>query len=123
MVDPELLHKLSASPVKSNNPFLQKLAMKLPCWQPLAKLLNLSDTDITEIEVDFCVGQREDGSFPPVFKGEQAYQALLKWMQTKGSDATYGELLIALYNAMLSNNNITDAWWYAHNELAYSIPT
>ena len=41
-------------------------------------------------------------------------------MQTKGCDATYGELLVALHNALLSNDNITDTWWYAYNELTGS---
>lgn len=101
------------------NAFLQQLAMKLPFWQPLARLLGLSEVDVKEIEVNYPVGQREDGSFPPIFKGEQAYQALLKWMQTKGHNATYGELLVALYNATHSNDHITDAWWYAYQELTH----
>lgn len=99
------------------NPFLQDLAMKLPVWQPLARLLGLGEVDIKEIEVNYRVGQREDGSFPPVFKAEQPYQALLKWMQAKGHDATYGELLVALYNATLSNDHINDAWHFAYHEL------
>ena len=40
-------------------------------------------------------GQREDGSFLLIFKGEQTYHASI--IQTKGSDATYGELLVALH--------------------------
>ena len=104
--------------------FLQQLACKLPFWQPVARLLGLSEMDVKELEKDYPKGQREDGSFLPVYKGEQAYQALLQWMQIKGrSDATYGELLVALYNALLSNDNITDAWWYAYNELTHSVPT
>ena len=103
-------------------PFLQTLACKLPFWQPLAGLLGLSEVDVQEIEANYPIGWRGDGSFVPPFKGEQAYQALLKWMQTKGSDATYGELLVALYNAFLSNDNVTDAWWYTYNELTHSIP-
>ena len=104
------------------NVFLQKLACKLPFWQPLARLLGLSEIDVQEIEANYPIGQREDESFLPAFKGEQAYQALLKWMQTKGHDATYGELLVALYNALLSNDNVTGAWWYAYHELTHSIP-
>ena len=119
IVDDELLHKLYAISIKPSA-FMQQLACKLPFWQPVARLLGLNEVDITEIEADYPIGQREDGSFLPVFKGEQAYQALLKWMQTKGQDATYGELLVALYNALLSNDNITDAWWYAYNELTGS---
>ena len=119
IVDEELLHKLYTVPVESGV-FLQQLACKLPFWQPVARLLGLSEVDMKEIEADYPKGQREDGSFLPVYKGEQAYQALLKWMQSKGSDATYGELLVALYNALLSNDNITDAWWYAYNELTGS---
>ena len=103
------------------NPFLQQLACKLPLWQPLARLLGLSEVDVKEIEANYPIGQREDESFVPGFKGEQAYQALLKWMQIKGHGASYGELLVALYNALLSNENITDAWWYAYNELTHSI--
>ena len=122
IVDEELLHKLYAMSVKPGV-FLQQLACKLPFWQPVARLLGLSEVDVKEIEADYPKGQREDGSFLPVYKGEQPYQALLKWMQTKGSDATYGELLVALYNALLSNDNITDAWWYAYNELTHSVPT
>ena len=121
IVDDELLHKLYAESVQPNA-FLQQLACKLPFWQPVARLLGLSELDVKEIEADYPIGQREDGSFLPVFKGEQAYQALLKWMQTKGCDATYGELLVALHNALLSNDNITDAWWYAYNELTYCMP-
>ena len=113
IIDDELLRKLYAVSVKTDA-FLQQLAMKLPFWQPLARLFGLSEVDVKEIEANYPVGQREDGSFLPVFRGEQA---LLKWMQTKGSDATYGELLVALYNALLSNDNITDAWWYAYHEL------
>ena len=108
IVDEELLHKLYTVPVKSDA-FLQQLACKLPFWQPVARLLGFSEVEVKEIEADYPKGQREDGSFLPVYKGEQAYQALLKWMQSKGSDATYGELLVALYNALLSNDNITDA--------------
>ena len=119
IVEEELLHKLYTVSVKSDA-FLQQLACKLPFWQPVARLLGLSEVDMKEIEADYPKGQREDGSFLPVYKGEQAYQALLKWMQSKGSDATYGELLVALYNALLSNDNITDAWWYAYNELTGS---
>ena len=58
--------------------------------------------------------------YSPVFKGEQAYQALLKWMQTEGRNATYGELFVALYNALLGNDRVYDAWWYAYNELTHS---
>ena len=122
IVDEELLHKLYTVSVKSDA-FLQQLACKLPFWQPVARLLGFSEVEVKEIEADYPKGQREDGSFLPVYKGEQAYQALLKWMQTKGSDATYGELLVALYNALLSNDNITDAWWYAYNELTHSVPS
>lgn len=119
IIDGKLLYKLSTMPVKTD-PFLQKLAMKLPYWQPLARLLNFSEADIAEIEVNFPVQQREDESFPPVFKGEQAYQALLKWMQTEGYNATYGKLLVALYNALLGSDHVYDAWWYAYNELTHS---
>ena len=121
IIDDELLKKLYTVSVKSNA-FLQNLAWKLPFWQPLARLLGLSDTDVQEIEANHPIGQREDNSFLPAFKGEQAYQALLKWMQTKGRDATYGELLVALYNALLGNDNVTDAWWYAYHKLTHSIP-
>ena len=95
------------------NPFLQQLACKLPLWQPLGGLLGLSEVDVKEIEVNYPIN----------FKGEQAYQALLKWMQMNGRDATYGELLVALYNASLGNDNITDAWWYAYEKLTHSIPS
>ena len=119
IIDKELLRRLSSMSVETV-PFLQQLAWKLPFWQPLARLLGLSEVDVNEIEANYPVGQREDGSFLSPIKGEQAYQALLKWMQTKGHDATYGELLVALYNATLSNDNITDAWWYAYDELTCS---
>ena len=79
--------------------------------------------DVKEIEANYPIGQSEDESFLPGLKGEQAYQALLKWMQIKGHDATYGELLVALYSALLSNENITDAWSYAYKELTHSIPS
>jgi len=112
IVDDELLQKLYSLSVNPH-PFLQMLAWKLPFWQPLARLLGLSEVDVQEIEANYPI---------PSPKGEQAYQALLKWMQTKGRDATYGKLLVALYNAFLSNDNVTDAWWYAYNKLTHSIP-
>ena len=118
VIHKEVLQKLSLIPVQiKHNTFIQQLAMKLPHWQSTAKLLGLSEVDIQEIEVDYCTGQRQDGSFPPIFRGEQAYQALRRWTESKGHYATYADLLVALYNATLSNEHTTDAWWYAYHEL------
>ncbi|XP_065888721.1 uncharacterized protein [Dysidea avara] len=118
VIHKEVLQKLSLIPVQiKHNTFIQQLAMKLPHWQSTAKLFGLSEVDIQEIEVDYCTGQRQDGSFPPIFRGEQAYQALRRWTESKGHYATYADLLVALYNATLSNEHTTDAWWYAYHEL------
>ncbi|XP_065887373.1 uncharacterized protein [Dysidea avara] len=122
VIHKEVLQKLSFISVRiKHNTFLQQLAMKLPHWQSTAKLLGLSEVDIQEIEVDYPTGQRQDGSFPPIFRGEQAYQALRKWTESKGRRANYGDLLVALYNATLSNEHTTDAWWYAYQELTSSV--
>ncbi|XP_065887502.1 uncharacterized protein [Dysidea avara] len=120
-IDKEVLQKLSLISVRiKHNTFLQKLAMKLPHWQSTAKLLGLSEVDIQEIQVDYPTDQRQDGSFLPTFRGEQAYQALRRWTESKGHYATYADLLVALYNATLSNEHTTDAWWYAYQELTSS---
>jgi len=94
--------------------------MKLPHWQSTAKLLGLKEVDVQEIEANYPTGQREDGSFPPIFRGEQAYQALRRWTESKGCSATYGDLLVALHDATLSNEHTTDAWCYAYKELTSS---
>jgi len=103
-----------------HNTFIQKLAMMLPHWQSTAKLLGLKDFDVQEIEADYPTGQREDGSFALIFRGEQAYQALRRWIESKGRSATYGDLLVALHDVALSNEHTTDAWWYAYQEIKSS---
>ena len=121
VIDKEILQKLSLIQVRiKNNTFIQKLATKLPHWQSTAALLGLREMDVQEIEADYPTGQREDGSFTPIFRGEQAYQALRKWTESKGHYATYSDLLMALYNATLSNKHTTDAWFYAYQELTSS---
>ena len=121
-IDKKCLQKLSHIQVRiKHNTFLQQLAMKLPHWQSTAKLLGLSEVDIQQIEHDYPTGQREDGSFPPIYRGEQAYQALRWWTESKGHYATYGDLLVALYNTTISNEHTTDAWWYAYQELTSSV--
>ena len=121
-IDKELLDILSLTQVRiKHNTFLQQLAMKLPHWQSTAKLLGLSEVDIRQIEHDYPTGQREDGSFPPIYRGEQAYQALRWWTESKGHYATYGDLLVALHNTTISNELTTDAWWYAYQELTSSV--
>ena len=101
----KLFESLSVHPVEEDE-FLQQLAYQLPVWQPVARMLGLTASDIEHIECN-----------NPVSQGEKAYKALLQWMQKEGrSGATYDVLLQALSQAKDLNDcrSVTDAWWYAH---------
>ena len=105
----KLFEFLSVHPVEEDE-FLQQLAYQLPVWQPVARMLGLTTSDIEHIE---CSN--------PASRGEKAYKAFLQWMQKEGrSGATYDVLLQALYQAKDLNDcrSVTDAWWYAHQYLS-----
>ena len=52
--------------------------------QQLLKLLVLSEVNTQQVEHDYPIDQREDGSFPSINRGEQAYQALRWLTESKG---------------------------------------
>ena len=104
-----MFKSLSVHPVEEDE-FLQQLAYQLPVWQPVARMLGLTASDIEHIECN-----------NPASRGEKAYKAFLQWMQKEGrSGATYDVLLWALYQANDLNDcrSVTDAWWYAHQYLS-----
>ena len=84
----KLFESLSAHVIEEDE-FLQHLAYQLPAWQPVAKMLGLTASDIKHIECNNSAS-----------RGEKAYKAFLQWMQKEGCNgATYDILLQALSQA------------------------
>ena len=82
----------------SQNDIMNLAAQVMPVWKRLGRALGLSNETLYEIEADFA------GVY------EQSYQMFRKWLQMKGSGATYSTLAIALQHETVQKHSLVSQY-------------